>query len=158
MPGEITLFDLHHVIQLVMGWEDCHLHDFMIKRQRYALPGPDPFDEAVDESETRMRDVVGPRNKFVYQDFGDSWKHDVLVERVVDDDATSGVVCVDGERACPPEDCGGPWGYTEKLEALSSRDDESSELREWMGGDFDPELFDRNAVNKALRRFFRPSR
>src|SRR6185503_19876997 len=83
VPSEITLIDLHHVIQLVMGWEDCHLHDFMIKRQRYALPGSDVFDEAVDESETRMRDVVGPRTKLIYQyDFGDSWKHDILVEKV----------------------------------------------------------------------------
>jgi hypothetical protein len=160
VPSELTLFDLHQVIQIVMGWEDCHLHDFTIKRQRYALPSEEEFDDPADESAVRLRDVVRARSKFFYQyDFGDSWNHVLIVEKVVDDDAITGPVCTDGERACPPEDSGGPWGYAEKLQALSDPDDEETgELREWMGVDFDPDLFRREAVNQDLKRFFQSTR
>src|SRR5262245_23327093 len=107
-----------------MGWEDCHLHDFTIKRERYAVPSPDDWDDSFDETRARLADTVRPRSKFVYQyDFGDSWYHVLLVEKVVGDAAHSGPFCVDGARACPPEDSGGPWGYAEKLEALSHPDD-----------------------------------
>jgi hypothetical protein len=159
VPRELTLFDLHHVIQIVMGWEDDHLHDFTIKRQRYALPDVEDFDGPADESRTLLCDVVRSRSRFVYQyDFGDGWNHVVLVEKVVHDAEAPGPICVDGARACPPEDCGGPWGYQEKLEALSNPDDEETEeLREWMGPDFDSELFDVASVNKELRKFFQPT-
>ena len=81
------------------------------------------------------------------------------MEKVVHDEATVGPVCVDGERACPPEDSGGPWGYTEKLQALSDPDDEESEeLREWMGSDFDPEMFQRDAADQELKRFSQATR
>jgi hypothetical protein len=143
-----------------MGWEDCHLHDFTIKRQRYALPSVEDLDGPADESETRLCDVVRSRSKFLYQyDLGDSWNHVLIVEKILHDDDATGPVCVDGERACPPEDSGGPWGYTEKLQALSDPDDEASdELREWMGADFDSELFQRDSVNTELNRIFRSTR
>ncbi len=154
VPADFTLGDLHHVIQIAMGWEDCHLHDFTIKRQRYALPSEDEFDDVVDERTTTLHDVVRAGSKFSYQyDFGDSWEHVILVEKAATDRTT--VECMDGSRACPPEDSGGPWGYDEKLQALSNPDDRETEyLREWMG-EFDPELFDLGSVNKALRQFFR---
>ena len=99
-------------------------------------------------------------SKFVYQyDFGDSWEHPIVVEKIAEDVQTDGPVCVDGARACPPEDSGGAWGYLEKLEALASPDDdeETSSLREWMG-DFDPERFDKDSVNKELKRAFESRR
>ena len=155
VPADFTLLDLHHVIQIVMGWEDCHLHDFTIQRQRYALSSEEDFDGPRDESRTRLRDVIRARSKFVYQyDFGDSWCHMILVEKAADDGTRVDPMCLDGARACPPEDSGGAWGYIEKLEALSSPDDSETEyLREWMG-DFDPEFFDHDSVNKELRRVF----
>lgn len=154
VPAEITLLELHDVIQIAMGWEDCHLHDFTIRRQRYALPGGDDFDDSADESATRLCDVARARSKFNYQyDFGDGWDHEIVVEKTVTDTAMETPVCVDGARACPPEDSGGPWGYIEKLEALCNPgDSETEELREWMG-DFNPELFDRDSVNRELRQF-----
>jgi hypothetical protein len=161
VPSEYTLFDLHCVIQTVMGWEDCHLHEFTIKRQRYSLPDPDGFDisQALSEDDARLVDVATPRTKFVYHyDFGDSWRHAIVVEKV--DPKLSPPVphCIAGARACPPEDCGGPWRYSEKVRALSSEDDEEAdELRDWFG-DFDPELFELEAVNKQLEQMFLPVR
>jgi hypothetical protein len=102
-------------------------------------------------------DVVRSRSKFVYQyDFGDGWNHSIVVEKVVRDTVLDGPMCIDGARACPPEDSGGPWGYGEKLLALAAPDEENEELREWIGDDFDPERFDKDSVNKALKRLFRP--
>jgi pRiA4b ORF-3-like protein len=160
VPSKFTLFELHGVIQIAMGWEDCHLHDFTISRRRYALPSGDDFDEPIDEERTRLGEVIGAGSKFVYQyDFGDSWEHAVVVEKITDDVEIDSPLCVGGARACPPEDSGGAWGYFEKLEALANPDDdeENGYLREWMG-DFDPERFDKDSVNKELKRAFRPAR
>jgi hypothetical protein len=99
-----------------MGWEDCHPHEFTVKRQRYALPTPGSFDDDDDEDEesTRLSDVAAPRSKFVYHyDFGDSWMPSILVEKVGVESPAPVPVCTAGARACPPEDCGGPFGYAE---------------------------------------------
>jgi hypothetical protein len=87
-------------------------------------------------------------------DFGDGWLHEILVERAVHDpDVVSSVVCLAGARACPPEDCGGIGGYARFLAAIADpADEQHDELREWIGGDFDPEHFDLAAVNRALAR------
>lgn len=86
-------------------------------------------------------------------DMGDGWKHTILIEKMVP--AEAGVQyprCVAGERACPPEDCGGPWGYPEFVEAVqNSRNKRHRELLEWVGGEFDPEAFDQEAVNEELQ-------
>jgi hypothetical protein len=162
VPSQVTLFDLHNVIQIAMGWEDSHLHDFTIKKQRYAPPSQDDFETPADETATTLADAVRPRSKFEYHyDFGDDWNHVILVEKVVKDDSVLIPVCVDGERACPPEDSGGPWGYQQRLDALANPDDEdeeSEDLREWIGEDYDPELFDKDAVNRELKRVFRSTR
>lgn len=157
VPSELTLLELHHVIQITMGWEDYHLHDFTINRRRYAVPDPEDIDDPIDERESRLKSILRTRQKFTYQyDFGDGWDHNIVVEKVVDDPAIRDVVCIDGARACPPEDSGGPWGYEEKLTALTRPDDpDMKELRDWIGKDFDPERFDCDAVNKELQRMFR---
>jgi hypothetical protein len=159
VPSEFTLYDLHHAIQVAMGWEDCHLHDFTIKRQRYAVPESDDFGDPADETKARLCDVAGPRTKILYQyDFGDSWNHVIVVEKVLKNAADPIPTCVDGARACPPEDSGGAWGYSDKLQALANLDDDDSDkLRDWMGDDFDPELFEIDAVNRALLQVFKPA-
>ena len=159
VPSEFTLFDLHCAIQVAMGWEDCHLHDFEIKRQRYALPDADDFGSPLDETRASLRDVAGPRAKIRYQyDFGDSWNHVIVVEKILEDTEVAPPICTDGARACPPEDSGGPWGYSEKLQALADPEDEDNEeLRDWMGEDFDPERFEIDAINRQLLKVFRPA-
>jgi hypothetical protein len=96
------------------------------------------------------------RSKFVFQyDFGDSWYHDVVVEKnaLPVEPKTKYPVCVAGQYACPPEDVGGTWGYVEFLEAIRNPEhEEHDSYLEWIGGEFDPEAFYLDAVNKELRR------
>jgi hypothetical protein len=158
VPSEFTLFDLHSVIQVAMGWDNSHLHEFTIKRQKYSLEGPDDFGNALSEDEAILRDVVRVRSKFRYQyDFGDSWHHIILVEKVTaTDDAVP--LCVDGGRACPPEGCGGAWGYSEMLDALKSpNEDEREDAQYELGDDFDPDRFEKDAVNRRLAQMFGPA-
>jgi hypothetical protein len=86
-------------------------------------------------------------------DFGDNWEHTIQIEKVVD--AEPGIRyprCIDGKRACPPEDCGGAWGYGDFLKAIQDpKHSEHEEMTEWIGGEFDPEEFDLAAVNNGLR-------
>src|SRR4051794_25597048 len=85
VPSQFTLFELHGVIQIAMGWEDCHLHDFTIDRRRYALPSEEGFDEPTDEGTTRLTELNRVGSKFAYQyDFGDSWDHRIVVEKIAD--------------------------------------------------------------------------
>jgi hypothetical protein len=112
----------------------------------------------LSEDEAILRDVVRARSKFRYQyDFGDSWHHVILVEKVLaTDDALP--LCIDGARACPPEDSGGAWGYSEKLDDLNSaNEDEREDAKDWLGDDFDPERFEKDAVNRRLAQMFGPA-
>src|SRR5438477_1769213 len=115
VPCDITLGDLHHVIQIAMGWEDCHLHEFLIGRKRYGPVMADPFgfdDPAVDEDIVHLNGVAKPKAKFIYHyDFGDDWRHEIHIEREVESASSKRQArCLAGENACPPEDCGGPYG------------------------------------------------
>jgi hypothetical protein len=139
-----------------MGWESCHLHEFRIGNNRYAPSVNEEFDMAMTAGDTDVKlcDVVKrAKAKFRYTyDFGDDWRHSLTVEKILAPEA--GVrypLCLTGKRACPPEDCGGPWGYASLLEAREHPDDpRCAELLEW-AGDFDPEAFHPDAVNARLR-------
>jgi Plasmid pRiA4b ORF-3-like protein len=153
VPGEISLAELHGVVQVAMGWTDSHLHEFEIDGARYGQPDPDGDSEAADETRTvlfRLVDVGG-RMDYVY-DFGDGWTHTLTVEKVnAPEPGTRYPRCVSGQRACPPEDVGGPWGYDDFLATMADPSHpEHSQLREWAGGPFDPAAFDLDAVNEAL--------
>jgi hypothetical protein len=153
VPSDATLYELHAVLQVVMGWADSHLHDFSVGKQRYALPEPGEWDDALDEFATRLIDVVKPRGKIVYQyDFGDSWKHEVRIEKT-QDGGVPAPVCMAGARACPPEDCGGPWGYADSLASLADpKADAHEEVAKWFPPYFDPEKFDIAKINAALQK------
>lgn len=86
-------------------------------------------------------------------DFGDGWEHSLLVEKILPAARPLRYpVCLAGKRRCPPEDCGGPWGYQDFLEAIGNPDHERhEEFVEWIGGGFDPEEFDIEHVNRRLR-------
>lgn len=155
--GWILLPRLHTVIQKAMGWRDAHLHEFIIRNVHYGEPEPDePHYEVEPERNFSLREVAplaSLRFEYVY-DLGDVWLHDVLVEQVdLPAEPLRSPVCLAGERACPPEDCGGFGGYEDLLEILGDPSHPEHEERlEWLGGPFDPEAFDLAAVNRKLGR------
>ncbi len=149
-----SLAELHVVIQVVMGWEDYHLHQFIGKNKTCYGP-PELELDVIDESCAIVRDLVqrkGSRFQYEY-DFGDGWLHDVkLVKFAAPDPQTTYPVCLDGARACPPEDSGGVYRYALMLDALADPDhDEREDIMEWLGDDFDALKFDLEQVNRALK-------
>ena len=159
VPGRITLAGLHDVIQCVMGWTDSHLHEFIVGERHYTayfLNMDWELAEAmIDEETVKVHEVVNrleTRLRYIY-DFGDGWQHELEVKRIGPSDSTVRYpTCLAGERACPPEDCGGVGGYEYLLEVLSDPShDQHEELLEWVGGQYDPELFDLRAINRILR-------
>ncbi len=153
VPATLTLQKLHGVFQTAMGWADRHLYEFRATDAAYGIPDEDTPPDLRDARKAKLKDVAreGGHLEYAY-DFGDGWEHDVVVEGVTKaDPATQYPICVGGERACPPDDCGGPYGYLELLEALKDpKHERHDEMREWVGGFFDPEGFDANAVNRLL--------
>ena len=136
-------------------WYDCHLHEFHADGISYGdWSQLEEFDDVLNERTARLNQIAPPKgSKLSYQyDFGDDWQHDILVEAVLPPE--SGVrypICLTGRRACPPEDCGGPWGYAELLEIL--RDPEHAEhesMSEWLGKPLDPDAFSVEQVNQRL--------
>ena len=160
VPSDVTLEKLHHIIQLSMGWFNAHLHQFIVDGEtHYGEPHPDYFFDMRDEREYRLYQVApGEQSKFIYEyDFGDSWEHVVLVEKVLDPDPEQTYpVCIKGRRACPPEDLGGIWRYNFFLESLTNPEHPEypgdEDILEWMGEDFDPAAFDLDGTNEILRQ------
>ncbi len=159
VPGSITLPKLHMTFQHAMGWTDSHLHEFVIGGRRYSVDLDDDWGpaELIDERRFRLEKVLGPRVRtfdYLY-DFGDNWHHAVIVEErdgLAPEDGRW-PVCVAGERACPPEDVGGPWGYADFVDIVSNpRHPEYRSTLAWCGGSFSPEHFDVDRVNERLRR------
>ena len=139
-----------------MGWETCHLHEFIVGREHFGEPHPEYELEMKDDRKTRLHQVA-PRNRdrFAYlYDFGDGWRHELMVEKI--DFPKPGSVypiLLGGERACPPEDCGGIGGYAYFLEAIQSAGhEEHGRMLEWIGGSFDPEALNLDNINRRLKR------
>ncbi len=157
VPASYNFWDLHVAIQDAMGWSDYHLHEFRLPAKgkasifigipdedfpsgRQTLPG---WKVPV----TRYLSVAGDMMRYEY-DFGDGWEHDVILEGILSADPDAAYPrCIAGRRACPPEDCGGPFGYAEFLEAIADPNHERhEELVGWVGGQFDPGAFRPEAV------------
>lgn len=156
VPATIRLDRLHTVIQAAMGWGDYHLHAFTAGGVDYGPP--DPELDHVDERRTSLAEVISePRDRMRYvYDFGDYWQHDVAVEKVLAAETeTRYPRCVAGKGGCPPEDCGGVWGYADLRETLADpTHKEHRDMLEWLGldsaDDFDPTAFDVDRVNALL--------
>lgn len=160
VPADYTFFDLHVAIQDAFGWTDCHLHQFFIGSPYksgsiiIAWPHPDDMCDVIDERELELdKYLSNPKDKIYYEyDFGDGWMHKIELRKVLDNDAESEYPqLIGGARACPPEDCGGMWGYYNLIEIIKdSKHKEHEEMMEWMGFDdpseFDPEHFDKDEI------------
>jgi hypothetical protein len=155
VADNITLAQLHAIIQVAMGWTDSHLHMFSLGRTSYGVPDPNYDEDVLDEQRYKLKQLLSePKQKLSYEyDFGDSWTHEVLLEQVLPPEPGATYPrCTAGKRACPPEDCGGAWRYADFVQIIADPEHpEHEELLEWVGGEFDPEQFDLAEANAALR-------
>ena len=157
VPSDIPLDGLHQVLQVVMGWHNSHLHAFTVGKQRYypTMAMMDDIPDDLPEEEYTLATIAprkGVKIRYDY-DFGDSWEHEIVVENAnySNPDWPHPIYCMEGVRACPPEDCGGVYGYMDFCEAIADKNHpEHRELKEWYGGKYDPDHFDLAEVNKAL--------
>ena len=164
VPAQFTFLKFHEVIQLAFGWENYHLFQFSPKGfgsfPSIGLPDPEGWDEGDtrDSRKTKLSDVFsGEGQKYTYiYDFGDSWEHQLVLEQILPD-KTSKASCLAGKGACPPEDCGGIWGYEELKETLADPSNpEHESMKEWLGLEeeerWDPAAFDLEEANERVKR------
>jgi hypothetical protein len=146
VPSSMTLSQLHEELQLAFGWWDCHLHEFEVDGTRYGKDGGAGGGPPLkSERYARLAGIVQTGSKFIYvYDFGDDWRHELVVEEELD--PVPGMrypICSEGGRACPPEDCGGVWGYAHLLEVLDDpAHPEHRSTVAWAEGRFDPDRFE----------------
>ena len=155
VDADTSLLDFHNIIQTTMGWMNEHMHQF-IKDRIYYAPKEFEMDDTIDTKKVLLSDLLKMENdKIKYEyDFGDSWIHDVILEKILPfDKKTTLPVCITGKGCCPPEDCGGIPGYEHMLKVMSNpKDKEYKEMKEWLGGGYDPEDFDIEVINKGLQQ------
>ena len=153
VPSEFTLAQLHRTLQLVFAWQDYHLHDFLVGDRRFEPPG----EESDGESTAVRIGALGLElgSQFLYRyDFGDGWEHRIIVEAILPAANPAGPrwpSLLGGERAGPPEDCGGSGGYEELVAALARPRSKAGRMhREWVGAAYDPDRFDGWQVGRML--------
>ncbi|MCK4842877.1 MAG: plasmid pRiA4b ORF-3 family protein [Methylococcales bacterium] len=159
--SDSSLKDLHLTIQIAMGWSNCHLHQFISNGIFYGIKDDD-FDfgmEIEDENDYKLNQLLKSEKDFIqYEyDFGDGWIHKVILEKILPFNIENKLpLCIKGKRACPPEDCGGIWGYEELLETINDSDHpEHDSMLEWLGDPFDSEALDIDNINKQLLEYIR---
>lgn len=156
VSGRTSLGHLHGVLLHSMGWDGGHMHLFHVGKMDYGEMHPD-LDHVEDQWEVRLCDVAPKTKKrFVWEyDMGDTWLHEIVVEKIdpAGPQLKGAALCLDGARACPPEDCGGVYGYEDLLKAIRDpKHERHEEMLEWVGGEFDPEALDFKETNKALSK------
>ena len=159
VASKVSLEDVHDILQIVMGWTDSHMHEFSMGSDRYGVPDVDFPSDIQDEAKYRLDQVLKKeKDKLNYTyDFGDGWEHEVVLEKILPFETGIALpVCLEGSRACPPEDIGGIGGYAMFLDAISDPEHpEHESMLEWIAedidGDFDPEYFDLAEVNNLLQ-------
>lgn len=166
VPADLTLAQLHKVLQTTMGWDDAHIHEFRAGQRRFGRPEPaDLFTRMPRLENERMVPLsavlqrAGAKMIYTY-DLGDNWEHGVVLEkRLPPEPHTTYPICTDGQLACPPEDCGGIPGYYDVLDALAEPGHpRHEELQDWISAEFNPEAFSPEQVNRRLSRVRRRSK
>lgn len=159
----IDFNEFHKTIQTVMGWENRHLFDFLIDNIRviddeseFIPPSPQRPSE-VKAGVSKVIDYINKEGQviFYHYDMGDYWRHKITVDKIfeVPNSDNYSPVLISGQRACPPEDCGGVDGYMRLVKVLKKPNHELyEELREWVGNDFDPDFVDLEEISKILKR------
>ena len=155
VPDNVTLADLHRIVQVVMGWKDTHMHGFMIGVVEYGEPATEGFRAVRDERRFTLAEVVPKaKTKFVYTyDFGDEWVHDIEVEEILPVTPDQPLPqCITGKRAGAPEDIGGPWGYGALIEAMAKPTHPERANFAKIIATYKPDVFDLAAINQALQK------
>ena len=159
VPASCHLGELHSTLNVAMGWLDSHLHMFDVAGREYSISDDDIWigaDPPLPEESVTLADLVsdGVKRFGYWYDFGDSWHHDVVIETTgPGEDGVFYPRCIAGRRACPPEDCGGLWGFAAFQEVMADpHHPEHDELKEWYGGDFDPAAFSAEEISTLLRQ------
>lgn len=158
IESSVALPRLHVALQIIMGWTDTHLHQFVAGNRCFGVPDPEwDLSEMRDEKKGRLNQLLKKeKNSISYEyDFGDGWEHKITLEKIMpfDDDAVL-PLCIKAKGACPPEDVGGIWGYYDFLEALDDPEHpKHEEFKEWVGGDFDPDAYDIDEINELLMEY-----
>ncbi|MGA2013428.1 MAG: plasmid pRiA4b ORF-3 family protein [Solirubrobacteraceae bacterium] len=164
LRADTRLDHVHEILQAALGWENCHLHAFCFGEEEF---GPRDLELGLDFSDERRFTLgeltdLGARFRYTY-DFGDNWEHEILVEALLDPEPEAHYpILVAAKGACPPEDCGGTWGYADLKEILANpAHDEHQERLEWLGlenaSEFDPssvavrQLDEELALNDAIQ-------
>jgi hypothetical protein len=158
VQNDTLLSDFHKIIQTVMGWTNSHLHQFIKNNTFYTRKWKDDdfWDDLnnVDYKNFKISDLLKQEGEqIIYEyDFGDGWQHNIILENILlSEDETQYPICIDGKMNCPPEDCGGIWGYSNILKLLNQPDNpEHENIIDWLGEEFDPEFFDKDEVNRRL--------
>jgi Plasmid pRiA4b ORF-3-like protein len=158
VPADVTLAQLHDVLQTAMGWQDGHMHEFSFGQRRFGRPDPQDrlmgLPSVENERTVRLSSLLsrmGSKAVYTY-DLGDSWEHSIVLEkRLPGDPNATCPVCTDGQLACPPEDCGGIPGFYDLVEVLNDPNHKRhQEMLDWIGDDFDPQAFSVDQVNRML--------
>lgn len=160
IPSDMLLTNFHKVIQTSMGWTNSHLHQFIKDKKFYSveLEDDDFWDDSTSidykKKKIRVSDLLPKEKKtMIYEyDFGDGWEHLITLEKILPvEEGQKYPICVAGEMACPPEDCGGVWGYAEMLKTIQQPEHEDyNDTIEWLGEDFEPEYFNIDEINEFL--------
>jgi len=161
VKADTVLPDLHSIIQTTMGWDNGHMHQFVKGRKFYAPKQEEDSFFGVDKSninyeKVKISEVLAKeKSKIIYEyDFGDSWTHDVILEKILQVDTTVIYpVCTAGKMACPMEDCGGIGGHEQHLEILKDpTHEEYADVLDWYGGHYVEEEFNIEEVNELLQQ------
>ncbi|OTA21965.1 plasmid pRiA4b ORF-3-like family protein [Xenorhabdus beddingii] len=170
VPSHISLDRLHDVIQIVMGWNDSHLHQFAFGIKRFTEMPEEPED-GKEEGKVKLDALLKRKgSKFTYlYDFGDGWEHEIILENshYSPEELPTPIFCVEGQRACPPENCGGIYSYMELIDILKAPSHKDYQaMFKWVNGKsdissdkiFSPEKFNIEEVNNMLASYYRWSR